>query len=95
MAPVLAAAFGLIHGAGFAGPLIELELPQNRLLPAILGFNIGVEAAQLLALSVFALAGWLLARTSPRLRSGALIAATTALSVLGTYWFVSRSLGLN
>jgi hypothetical protein len=95
MAPILAAAFGLIHGAGFAGPLIELELPQNRLLPAILGFNIGVEAAQLLALSVFALVGWLLARTSPRLRSGALIAATTALSVLGTYWFVSRSLGLN
>ncbi len=95
MAPVLAAAFGLIHGAGFAGPLLELDLPQNRLLPAILGFNIGVEAAQLLALAGFALFGLLLARTSPRIRSGAFIAATTVLSGLGVYWFVSRSLGLN
>ena len=54
LAPVLATAFGLAHGAGFAGALLELDIPRERLLNALLGFNLGVEAAQLLALAVIA-----------------------------------------
>ncbi|MBM4266268.1 MAG: HupE/UreJ family protein [Deltaproteobacteria bacterium] len=44
---IVAFAFGLIHGLGFAGVLMEVELPTDRLVPALLGFNVGVEIAQL------------------------------------------------
>ncbi|MCB9764664.1 MAG: HupE/UreJ family protein [Alphaproteobacteria bacterium] len=40
-------ACGLLHGLGFAGALAELGLPQDDLLGALLGFNLGVEAGQL------------------------------------------------
>ena len=93
MAPVLAAAFGLIHGAGFAGPLVGMELPRGRLVTAILGFNLGVEAAQLAALAAFAVVALALTRTAPVVRERAFVAATAALGLVGTFWFVSRSLG--
>jgi hypothetical protein len=40
--------FGLIHGCGFADILVEVGLPRGHLLEALLGFNLGVEAGQLL-----------------------------------------------
>ena len=48
--PVAAFAFGLIHGFGFASVLRDLGLPQGSLLASLLGFNVGVEIGQLLAL---------------------------------------------
>jgi len=44
----LAATFGLIHGLGFAGALSEQALAPSHLLPALLGFNVGIELGQLL-----------------------------------------------
>ena len=54
----LAAAFsfGLFHGLGFAGGLIEVlhQMPPDRILLAILGFSLGVEAGnQLVLLPLF------------------------------------------
>lgn len=40
--------FGLIHGFGFAGVLAELNLPPGQLAWALLQFNLGLEAGQLL-----------------------------------------------
>jgi hypothetical protein len=40
-------AFGLVHGLGFASALREIGLARDGLLPATLGFNLGVEAGQL------------------------------------------------
>lgn len=90
--PLLAALFGLIHGAGFAGALAALELPRDRLVGALLGFNIGVELGQLVALAGFGLV-FLVARRSPavwRARIGA--GAACGLFGLGVFWFVARSL---
>jgi HupE / UreJ protein len=39
--------FGLIHGFGFAGALIEAKLPSEDLLGALFSFNLGVELGQL------------------------------------------------
>ncbi|MES2683872.1 MAG: HupE/UreJ family protein [Pseudomonadota bacterium] len=44
---LLAAGFGLIHGSAIAGALLELGLPAEGRVWALLGFNLGVEAAQL------------------------------------------------
>jgi len=45
--------FGLVHGFGFASVLRDLGLPQNALLIALVGFNLGVEAGQLAIVSAF------------------------------------------
>jgi hypothetical protein len=50
---VVAFAFGLIHGFGFASVLADLGLPQNALLLALVGFNLGVEIGQLAIVSLF------------------------------------------
>ena len=44
--------FGLIHGFGFAGVLAELDLPTRRFAWALLQFNLGLEAGQLLIVAV-------------------------------------------
>jgi hydrogenase/urease accessory protein HupE len=45
---LVAFVFGLLHGLGFAGALSEIGLPENAIPLALLFFNIGVEAGQLL-----------------------------------------------
>jgi hypothetical protein len=39
--------FGLMHGLGFAGALVELGLPPDHVPSALLAFNGGVEIGQL------------------------------------------------
>jgi hypothetical protein len=44
--------FGLVHGFGFAGALVELGLPEQALFSSLLFFNLGVEAGQALIVAV-------------------------------------------
>ena len=44
---VVAFAFGLLHGFGFAGALSEVGVPQHAVPLALLFFNVGVELGQL------------------------------------------------
>jgi len=44
---IVAFVFGLLHGFGFAGALSDIGLPEHAILPALLFFNVGVEAGQL------------------------------------------------
>lgn len=44
--------FGLLHGFGFAGALSGLAIESERLVPTLLGFNLGVELGQLALLAV-------------------------------------------
>ncbi|QDG77702.1 HupE/UreJ family protein [Labrenzia sp. PHM005] len=44
---IVAFAFGLLHGLGFAGALSEIGLPPSEIPIALLFFNIGVELGQL------------------------------------------------
>jgi HupE/UreJ protein len=53
---IVAFAFGLLHGLGFAGALSEVGLPQQAIPVALLFFNVGVEMGQLVFIgAVFAL----------------------------------------
>ena len=49
---VVALAFGLVHGLGFAGALAEVGLPQHEIPIALLMFNVGVETGQILFVGV-------------------------------------------
>jgi hypothetical protein len=88
-------AFGLVHGFGFAGILLELELPTGRLVPALAGFNLGVELGQiaivLLVWPALALAARL---ASPAWQAVARDLATAGLCGLGCFWLVERTFSL-
>jgi hydrogenase/urease accessory protein HupE len=63
---VVAFVFGLLHGFGFAGALRSIGLPERDIPVALLFFNVGVEAGQLLfiaaVVAVLSFAGRLLVR---------------------------------
>jgi hypothetical protein len=85
-------AFGLVHGFGFAGVLVEIALPRERLLPALLGFNLGVEVGQLVLVAAL----WPLLRDLARLRDGrphrlVVEAGSALLCSVGLFWFLTRA----
>jgi hypothetical protein len=84
--------FGLIHGFGFAATLLEMQLPADKLAQILIGFNVGVEIAQLiLVLGLVGLAA-LLVRLELAISRRVLIDGVgSALVGLGVFWFVSRS----
>lgn len=85
-----AAGFGTIHGLAFAETLREALTPGGGLLWALLGFNLGVEAGQLLvalaAASAFAL--WR-GRHAPSAAAGA-YASACLLVFGGAIWLAAR-----
>jgi hydrogenase/urease accessory protein HupE len=52
---LVAFAFGLVHGLGFASGLVSLGLPQGDIPLALLLFNVGVEVGQLLFVALILL----------------------------------------
>ncbi len=87
---LVAFAFGLLHGFGFASALGEIGLPQNRIPIALLFFNLGVEAGQLLFVAVVLL----LRRTFRDVLSNAPASAARvppyAIGSLAMFWVIER-----
>ena len=89
---VVTLVFGLIHGFGFAATLLEMQLPADKLAQILVGFNVGVEVAQLMLVLGLAGLAALLVRIKLALPRRVLIDGVgSALVGLGTFWFVSRS----
>jgi hypothetical protein len=90
----VAFAFGLVHGFGFAGVLAEMALPNDRLVPALFGFNVGVELGQLgiVALVWPALHVLAVRARAPWSRAVAEV-GSAFVCALGLYWFLTRTLG--
>jgi hypothetical protein len=87
---IVTALFGLVHGFGFAGNLSSIGLMQERFIPALIGFNLGVEVGQvLIILSFFALIYLLKKLINWRVEILRIYAASS-LACLGIYWFVER-----
>lgn len=88
---VMALAFGLVHGLGFANVLADLGLPQQSLLASLLAFNIGVELGQLAIVAVALPFIHMLA--APRLGWKSMPVANILIIALGLAWFSDRALG--
>lgn len=56
--PFIVFGFGLLHGLGFASVLAEFGLPEGAFVPALIGFNVGVEVGQLAVIAVMFLCVW-------------------------------------
>jgi hypothetical protein len=84
-------AFGLLHGRGFAGVLLDAGLPVTAIPHALLGFNVGIELAQLALVAVALLVVALARRISvPRLASARSI-ASYAIGSVAAMWILERS----
>lgn len=89
---VVAFAFGLLHGLGFAGALAQIGLPAGSIPLSLLCFNIGVEIGQLLFVVALLWGAYLFSRLAGRGRPSA-YARTAALTVIGSvasYWLLVR-----
>jgi hypothetical protein len=90
---MVAFAFGLIHGFGFASVLADLGLPRDALLLALVGFNLGVEAGQLAIVSAFLPAAYLLRRTAFYQRV-VFLGGSVVICLMATKWFIERAFNL-
>ncbi|BDI59484.1 HupE/UreJ family protein [Qipengyuania nanhaisediminis] len=90
---LVAFGFGLFHGFGFAGALADIGLPQGEVASALLAFNLGVEAGQLLVIAAIIAILAALKRGPRMLETRALKLATYAIGVTGAYWLVERVVG--
>jgi hypothetical protein len=90
---VVAFGFGLIHGFGFAGVLSELGLPDDALLLALVGFNLGVEVGQLAIVALFLPLAYSL-RRSRFYRRTVMAGGSLAIAAVAAVWLVERAFGL-
>ncbi len=90
---IVAFAFGLLHGFGFGGALQEIGLPQSDVPLALLTFNLGVEAGQLLfvaaVLALRASLDRLLALHVPAFRA----VLAYGIGVIAAFWAIQRIAG--
>jgi hypothetical protein len=91
---VVAFAFGLVHGLGFANVLSELGLPREALAVSLVSFNVGVEAGQLALVAALLPLAYLWRRSwvYPRLVLGA---GSLAIAAIASVWLAERSLALS
>jgi hypothetical protein len=84
---LVAFAFGLLHGLGFAGALGEIGLPEGQIAAALACFNVGVELGQLAFVGVLLTVGkWVrLPRQVPAYVVGSL-AAFWCLERITGFW---------
>jgi hypothetical protein len=90
---ITVAVFGLVHGFGFAGPLQDLGLRGGDLALPLLGFNLGVEAGQLI-LVVLLLPLALRLRAAQAYRRWVVRPGSALVALLALLWTVERALAM-
>ncbi len=82
-------AFGLIHGFGFASVLSDIGLPPGVRGAALVGFNLGVEAGQLVIVSLFLPISFFL-RHRFVYQQFVRVAGSIGVIVLAAIWLIER-----
>lgn len=92
---LMPAALGLLHGLGFASVLEEIGLPDGEIAMALLGFNLGIEAGQLIFVAACLSALAMLRHWPwPRLGPVSGVAVSYAIGAVSAWWFWSRGAAL-
>lgn len=87
---LMAMAFGLLHGLGFAGALAEVGLPDGDIPLALGAFNVGIEVGQIAVVAVALVA----ARVVPRAAAIGPRLPAYAIGSLAAYWVIERAAAL-
>jgi hydrogenase/urease accessory protein HupE len=88
---LVALCFGLLHGFGFAGALTEVGLPQSDIPLALLFFNVGVEAGQLMFVAGVLVVTWMIRKMKFRWPAWVEQAPAYAIGSLAAFWFIQRT----
>jgi hydrogenase/urease accessory protein HupE len=83
--------FGLMHGFGFASVLREMHLPRAGLIASLVAFNLGVEAGQLVVVTITYPLVAVIERSRHRRMLVGL--ASGAILVMALWWFGERAFG--
>lgn len=80
--------FGLLHGMGFASVLGEklANYPDENLILPLVGFNLGVELAQVSVLIIAFLVLWPFRRFTPQVR----VVGSLLVAAAGLFWMFER-----
>jgi hypothetical protein len=91
---LVAFAFGLLHGLGFAGALSQVGLPQGEIPLALFLFNAGVEVGQVafvaVVLGVLAAARLAARRTTVRQPTWSPLVPAYAIGCVAAAWLLER-----
>ena len=90
----MAALFGLLHGLGFAGALSEVGLPSSAIPPALLTFNLGVEAGQAAFIGAALLLWAAVSHLRIQLPENTWAVPVYAIGAVAAYWTIDRTLGV-
>ncbi len=90
---LVAFAFGLVHGLGFASVLADLGLHGTNLVLALVGFNTGVEAGQFAIVMVF-LPFAVLLRDTVFYQRVFMPIGSGAIGVIAAVWLFTRALSV-
>ena len=103
--PLVVFGFGLLHGLGFASVLGEFGLPEAQFIPALIGFNVGVELGQLTVIAMAALLIWLAVRAAllaklegdegavrayPVMFRAVSVSGSLIIAIIGVWWVIER-----
>jgi hypothetical protein len=88
--PFVVFAFGLLHGLGFAGILQEVGLPRADYVTGLIGFNVGVELAQLFVIVLAWAATGLWFGQRAWYRQRVVWPASAVIAAIGLFWTVER-----
>ena len=105
--PAVIFGFGLLHGLGFASVLGEFGLPEDRFIPALIGFNVGVEVGQLTVIALAFVVIWLgvlaarrakltgveeMVTEYPAMFRAISVTGSLIIALIGVYWVIERTL---
>lgn len=105
--PAVIFGFGLLHGLGFASVLGEFGLPEGQFVPALIGFNVGVEVGQLTVIALAFILIWISVWAARRARldgpeemvteypvmfRALSVSGSLIIAIIGAYWVIERTL---
>ena len=89
---IMAFAFGLLHGLGFASALIEIGIANEKMLLSLLFFNIGIELAQIALIPIPIILIYLFKKLS--IDNYLKTSMSLLIGGIGFYWFIERVIGI-
>jgi HupE / UreJ protein len=87
----IAGGFGLVHGLAFAATLTDVGVDPWTLVSSVLGFNLGIEAFQLLVILV--VMPWLVLLARSRVYGPFRLAGAVLTGIAAAAWFAERAFG--
>jgi hypothetical protein len=87
----IAGGFGLVHGLAFAATLTGFDFDALTLVSSVLGFNLGIEAFQLVV--ILAAMPWLVLLARSRVYAPLRITGAALTGIAATAWLAERALG--